>query len=106
MKWRFWRRRDIEGANELMAFMRWEVAMREAGWREWMYSPPDFEVPPHDVVEVKRREWPMISVCRVSQMRPETNIAGLWWKPTNVSLEPGGIIEVVKTPLGYVLPDA
>lgn len=101
MRWRFWRRRDVHGANELMAAMQWEAGMVDAGWRHWMSAPP---LPSeHEFVEIKRREWPSIGICRLSSMGPETNVYGLWWKPARPGAgDAGTIIELRKTPLGYV----
>jgi hypothetical protein len=76
--------------------------MVRAGWRQWTASPPYGQ---HSVVEAKRREWPMIAILTIADMAPEMNVAGLWWKPARgMTIEPGGIIELTKTPLGYVLP--
>lgn len=101
MRWRFWRTPAARIHDETMVCLRWETDMARAGWLHWAEYPPDWFL--HEVVETKRREWPMIGVQRVASVHPATNVNGLWWKPARSDLPgPGGILELRKTPLGYV----
>ena len=108
MNWRFWRWRSRAARedDELMNRLKWEVAMARAGWLCWLSYPPRLWLPNIEMVEVKRREWPTIAIWSLDNIAPETNLAGLWWRPTSIANDPGGIVELVKTPWGYVLPNA
>lgn len=103
MRWCFWRTPPRE-QEVLHGISRWEAEMVRAGWRMWRYEPP--RASSDEIVEVKRRGWPMISIWRVADVGPEVNVAGLWWKPASGPVAEAGeiIIELTKTPLGYVLP--
>lgn len=54
----------------------WEMSMLNRGFRHWMDQRP-----PHGiVVELYRREWPTGYVMDRDDVRPETNVYGLWWR--------------------------
>lgn len=80
MKWKFWEKQwpehEIEYPEqaEKSAFAERMIAM---GYKLWTYDPP------RDTQEIEicayRFEKP--SVIRKSDLHPEWNIAGVWWRP-------------------------
>jgi hypothetical protein len=54
-----------------------------AGWRDWLWlrlHPTDPSPYQHVYVEAWRQSWQCVEVLRVTDLRPEFNVAGLWWR--------------------------
>lgn len=93
MDWKFWRwteqRRIAAGEREMEDQAEWINGMIARGWHHWMYHSP-----PPALIELTRREWQSVHVMNANDVRPETNIHGLWWREARgPTLDGGTIIE-------------
>lgn len=78
----------------MAAVLAWEGDMIAHGWHHWLSLYPNSEM-----IEVSRREWPVIGVWTVRNVPPETNVNGLWWRECRgAALDGGNIIEAPLTP--------
>ena len=86
-RWLRSRKSDADQSAEI--FERFFADMRDGGWHPWIYDHPRS----NDPVEVIRYEWwpDGVMVWRPLEIRPETNVAGLYWRPL------GNVIDVTPT---------
>lgn len=68
------------------------AAIRD-GWRCWLEDYP----PPSGTVEIRYLLDDHVSFIRPCDMDPQTNVANLWWRPSN-----GEMIDVTPAPVGLL----
>ncbi len=84
MNWKFWKRGTKNAAPDADSIYRhelfaWEQRMIVHGFRLYLAEMPPFGVP----LELMRRTWPTIHIANREDLRPEFNVADLWWRYAN-----------------------
>ena len=78
MKWPFTKQKAVDQDHqrweeEQIAF---EARLQIGEWRSWVYDPPYA----HETVEALRKEWKTTRLINPSDLQPEFNVGGLYWR--------------------------